>query len=361
MVIRKATTAGTRGLIGLFGESGGGKTLSALLLARGLIGPKGKLVIIDTENRRGEIYADDPRIGGYDTLALGEPFGPANYSAAIQEAEEYGADAIVIDSASHEWEGPGGVLDMAAKIAEARAKKYSKEWNGATDFGDWNKPKMAHKRMIQRMQRSSAHIIVCLRGQYKSHQVEQKDFARYGIDSKKKTEIIRDDFQSPIQDANFIFEMTVHMQLSNTNPGVPHITKCPDMLWPAFKDGEQLSVATGARMAKFYDQGAPTNQATAELIKSARQAAAKGMVTYQEFFTALTADQRRELVTLGEHAALKERLTQTDADDNPDPGPRGRLQDPPAEPDDDGRPDDGDDDFPGDAPYVPPSFDTNEF
>lgn len=368
MPIRKATTAGTRGLICLYSESGGGKTYSALLLARGMAGPTGKIVLIDTENRRGEIYADDPKIGGYDVLPLSAPFGPANYSAAIQEAEEYGADVIVVDSGSHEWEGPGGVLDMAASASRARAEKYGRAWNGATEFGDWNKPKMAHKQLVARLQRSSAHVIVCLRAQYKSHQIEQKDYAKHNITSNQKTTIIRDQFQSPIQDASFIFEMMVHLQMSNKNPGVPHITKCPDMLLDVFDQDRMMTVATGAKIAKFYESGAPTNQAVAELIKSARKEAAKGLAAYQKFFGGITADQRRELVNLGEHEALKTRL-ETPIEE-PGVQARERQQDPPAEPTDDGRPDHGDDDFPGDSPgfadddnpgnepgYNPPNFD----
>lgn len=317
--IRKATTAGSRAFICLYSESGGGKTLSALRMARGMVGPTGHIVLVDTENRRGEIYADDPTIGGYDVLPLGEPFSPKAYEDAIKEAEEAGADAIIIDSGSHEWEGPGGVLDMAVIAANG----------GQPSFGHWNKPKAAHKKMIQRIMRSSAHVIVCLRAQYKARQIEKKDYARYGISSNKNSEIIRDDFQSPIQDASFIFETTVHLYFSNRNPGVPIVTKCPDMLLDAFPSDKLISVATGAKVAAFYANNSPGNQATADLFKLARQTAAKGREEYEAWFTKqIGQDQRRELVSLGVHADLKASFDQVDADDdprndNPDPGPSG--------------------------------------
>lgn len=335
MPIRKATTAGTRGLICFYSESGGGKTYSSLLMARGMAGPTGKIVLIDTENRRGEIYADDPRIGGYDVLPLGEPFAPANYMNAIKEAEEYGADVIVIDSGSHEWEGIGGVLDMA--VAEAKG--------GQPSFVHWKKPKEAHKKLIQRMMRSSAHIIVCLRAQYKSRQIDKKDWAKYGIDQNTRgnSVVIRDEYQSPIQDANFIFEMTVHLYFSNKNPGVPIVTKCPDMLLDAFEPDRMISTATGAKVAAFYEAGAPSNSATAALIKEARQASAGGLEAYQAYFIGLRPEQRRELSNLGEHDAIKERLSP-----------------PPAEEERGGFADDvpGDGDPPSDQgdDYVPPNF-----
>lgn len=333
--IRKATTAGTRGLICMYSESGGGKTLSSLYLARGMAGPTGRVVMIDTENRRGEIYADDPVVGGYDVLPLGEPFSPRAYRDAIQEAEEAGADVIVIDSGSHEWEGIGGVLDMA--VAAANGNQPS--------FGHWKKPKEEHKKLIQRMMRSSAHIIVCLRAHYKSRQIDKKDWPKYGIDpnTRGNSVVIRDEYQSPIQDANFIFEMTVHLYFKNAAPGVPILTKCPDMLIDAFRPGEPIDVATGARVAAFYEKGAPGNQAIAELVKRARIAAGQGLESYQAFFAALEQGERRELVMLGEHEALKERLATPDEPEPP------KTETPASE------------DFPGDEPgqsggYVDPDF-----
>ncbi|MBF0186198.1 MAG: ATP-binding protein, partial [Magnetococcales bacterium] len=41
----------------MWGGSSSGKTYSALRLARGLVGPQGKIGVIDTENRRALFYA----------------------------------------------------------------------------------------------------------------------------------------------------------------------------------------------------------------------------------------------------------------------------------------------------------------
>ena len=52
----------SRGLAGscwwISGPSGSGKTFSSLKLARGLVGPTGKIAFIDTENGSGKLYAD---------------------------------------------------------------------------------------------------------------------------------------------------------------------------------------------------------------------------------------------------------------------------------------------------------------
>lgn len=59
--------------------SGGGKTLGALLLASGLTGGDfSKVCLIDTEHRRGELYANrsDLGIGEFWYIELKAPYSP---------------------------------------------------------------------------------------------------------------------------------------------------------------------------------------------------------------------------------------------------------------------------------------------
>src|SRR3546814_535683 len=95
-------------LTGFAGPSGSGKTFSALAFAQGLKGD-GKVAMIDTEARRGLHYADQ-----FDYLysELTAPFTPERYIEAIQAAQKAGASVIIVDSMSHEHEGPGGILEM---------------------------------------------------------------------------------------------------------------------------------------------------------------------------------------------------------------------------------------------------------
>src|SRR5262249_55759525 len=109
---RPAERSQAKPLIGIYAESGAGKTLSALLLARGFVGAHGKIGMIETEGGRGEAYADDDRVAPYLVRPIRGDFAPVEYGKAITEAEQAGLDALIIDSASHEWEGAGGVLSM---------------------------------------------------------------------------------------------------------------------------------------------------------------------------------------------------------------------------------------------------------
>src|SRR3954470_5435151 len=80
-------------LIALWGFSDSGKTYSALRLARGLVGDKGKIALIDTENRRAKFYAG--MFGGWLHLDLQPPFTPARYMAAHDAAIKAGANVII--------------------------------------------------------------------------------------------------------------------------------------------------------------------------------------------------------------------------------------------------------------------------
>jgi len=124
--VKKAQRQGARLLIQLSGVSGSGKTFTALQLAYGMTGnDANKVVLIDAENRRGSLYANAlPQ--PFNIIDFYAPFSPERYIQAIDAACKAGAEVIVIDSVSHEWEGPGGCQDIAA----------------LTKFPDWNRAKV---------------------------------------------------------------------------------------------------------------------------------------------------------------------------------------------------------------------------
>src|SRR3546814_4905592 len=101
-------------------------------------------ILIDTENRRAKFYSG--LFGGWSHIDLQPPFTPQRYTAALNAAIQAGANAVVVDSMSHVWEGQGGVLEQAdASTAKGLAK--------------WKNPKMAYKRMTNAMFRAPVHEI----------------------------------------------------------------------------------------------------------------------------------------------------------------------------------------------------------
>ncbi len=234
ITIKKATRQGVKPLIDLYSESGCGKTYSSLLLARGFVGPSGKIILVDSESGRGSLYAD-VLPGGYEVIELNPPFSPARYIEAVEAVERSGAAIGVIDSASHEWEGEGGVCDMAAQI-EARSGK---------GLHTWNRPKMEHGLFVRRLQRSTIPWVVCLRAKYKTRQTKVNN----------KTEIVKDEFTSPIQAEDFIYEATCHAEILPDHS--IRLTKCSHpALRECFPKTGPIEIKHGEAVAKWCN--APT-------------------------------------------------------------------------------------------------------
>src|SRR5579859_30580 len=157
--ITKAVRKGAHVIIALYGYSGSGKTLSALLLARGLAGKDGKICMIDTESGRGMIYAQAVP-GGYDYAELTPPFTPERYTEAFAEVEATGAKVVIVDSSSHEWAGIGGIVEMA----DSGKSQAGVPLQGLVK---WAGPKARHKRWIAALLQSHMHVILCVRAKEK--------------------------------------------------------------------------------------------------------------------------------------------------------------------------------------------------
>ena len=114
--IKEAVREGQWAKMVIAGPSGGGKTFTALQLAKGLT-RNGKIVVLDSERGSAKKYAKILGDLKYSVLDL-PGFSPETYSGAIKYAVEKGFDTIIVDSMSHSWAGKGGALelvDMAAR------------------------------------------------------------------------------------------------------------------------------------------------------------------------------------------------------------------------------------------------------
>ena len=223
--IKTAERQGARLLIQLSGVSGSGKTYTALQLAYGLAGGDGsKVVGIDTENRRMSLNADIlPDGAKFRTIDFYAPFSPERYIAAIDAACKAGAEVIVIDSVSHEWEGPGGCQEIAA----------------ATKFPDWKRAKAEHKRFMTYMLQCPAHIIACTRAREKTDFTDTKNPVKLGI--------------QPIQEGNFSYEATVSLMMHNQGY-IQDVLKCPSELQAIMGRGEgYLTADDGAALRAWVD------------------------------------------------------------------------------------------------------------
>lgn len=223
--IRKAQREGARLVIGLAGVSGSGKTYSAIQLAYGLANhDASKVGFLDTENRRGSLYADalpEPFLIG-DLYA---PFSPQRYIDAIHEFQKAGVQVLVIDSVTHEWEGTGGCEEIAA--------------NTNSRMADWKKAKAEHKRFMNAMLQCDMHVIACIRAREKVDFTNPREPRSLGV--------------QPIQEKNFMFEMTASLMMWDS--GKQHqVLKCPEELMPIFGRGsDYITSDDGNRLRAWVD------------------------------------------------------------------------------------------------------------
>ena len=158
-------------IIGLSGPSSSGKTYSALLLAQVLAKDKGgKVYGIDTENSRMGDYKNKslfPNLTPFMHTAMDEPFSSERYLEAVKTAEAAGAGCIVVDSASDEWVGEGGVLDLHETTIQRMSRgDFSKR--DKVNFAAWAVAKPPHKKLANALFRLNAHLILCFRAEKKT-------------------------------------------------------------------------------------------------------------------------------------------------------------------------------------------------
>lgn len=236
LTVRQARRSEAKPLIGLYAESGAGKTLSALYLARGFVGPTGKIGMIETESGRGEAHVDSIE-GGFEVISLRDDFSPRTFGEAFTLAEKSGWDALIVDSASHEWEGIGGVLHMAAEN-QAAGKKGPLVWQA---------PKIDHQRHFtgRLLQTPIKLVIVCMRAKYPMHE-DQKN---------GKKEWVRSTVLEPKQSEDILFEMFVHGWIGREDHAFHGTKYTRPELANIIRSGEPISVATGEALAKWAAGG----------------------------------------------------------------------------------------------------------
>lgn len=191
--------------VALQSPSGGGKTATSLLLARGMIEglqARGKLPahlddcyigLLDTERDSAKLYS---HLVPFDTVVLEPPYTVDRYLGALGALERVGYPVIIMDQISHEWSGEGGILAQVSKASEKN------------DFAKWNGPSQDHDRFIDAILRSPAHMIVTMRS--KTEWVLEDKVGNDGRTRKTPTRI---GMQS-VQRAGTEFEFTTVLDLT---------------------------------------------------------------------------------------------------------------------------------------------------
>ena len=144
-MFKKATKEQSKLRLALFGVSGGGKTYSALRLAKGL---GGRVALIDTEHGSASKYSDR---FDFDVCELDKPT-INNILMCMEQARDY--DVLIIDSLTHAW---NELLQEVDKIA--KAKYGGNSWSG---WADGNKKQTD---LINAILSFPGHVIATMRAE----------------------------------------------------------------------------------------------------------------------------------------------------------------------------------------------------
>lgn len=269
--IRPVQSGQSKSVIGIAGISGSGKTYTALLIARGMVNSPSEIGFLDTENKRGSLYADILD-GQFMIGDLYPPFSPVRYAQAIQEFQDAGVKVLLIDSVTHEWEGSGGCDDIAnAPKADGTPRKVA----------NWIEAKRQHKQFMNVLLQSNMDIICCIRAREKTDFKDPTKPASLGI--------------QPICEKNFMFEMTASLLMVNEGKNQQFL-KIPSFLKDAFGNGSgYLGIETGKKIREWLSKGEKETPEI-ELIKSeALLICEQGVDALTKLWNSLTKEQKKNI------------------------------------------------------------------
>lgn len=226
---RKAERGQTKLRMAITGPAGSGKTLGALMIARGLVGPKGRIAVIDTENASASYYSD--RIE-FDTLQLSPPYLVSKYVDAMHAAELEKCDVVIVDSISHAWSGEGGVLQ----------RKEQLDSRGGNSFANWGKMTPEQNALVNMVLNSKTNIICTMRSKME-YALEKDD---KGKATPKKLGL------APVQRDGFEYEFDVVLDIDLDT----HTAKASKDRTGVFSEKIfQITENAGAAIAKWQSSG----------------------------------------------------------------------------------------------------------
>ncbi len=226
MELRKATRKKAKIRLGLSAVSGGGKTYSAILIAKGLAGGDlSKVAIIDSENSSADLYA---HLGDFNVLPITAPFSPEKYIDAVKACEKAGMEVIIIDSITHEWDGKGGCLE----IVEGLGGRYQ----------DWAKVTPRHQSFIDSITQSPVHIITTVRRK-QDYEMTKETSGKIKVEKAGLREITREGFE---------YELTINLEMDTRHNATASKDRTGLFMGkPAFVPSEK----TGELILQWCEQG----------------------------------------------------------------------------------------------------------
>jgi len=235
-------------LIGLVGPPGGGKTFSALRLAKGIQSMRGgDIVLIDTEGGRARKYSDSLK---FLHVNFEPPHRPNHFADAIQQfaSQTPTPAAIIVDSMSDEHEGVGGYLEWHDEMVPKM---------GGNEWAAWSVPSTARKRMITSLLHIKVPLIFTFRAREKTAQQTKQGSSRKEIVNLGWMPV------APLEIVHALDLVGLLPPRAGGRPvwesekvGEDFIVKLPEFLKPFIHQGE-LDEKTGAALAAWANGKGP--------------------------------------------------------------------------------------------------------
>lgn len=225
------------------GATGSGKTVGALITAKGIIqsmfpdlDPQsiefwGKIGIVDTEHNRSKVYADTviagTYIGKFYHLEFDPPYDVDGYIDAIAALKSQGCEVVIVDSITHAWDDAGGILELHQNLGGS--------------FSTWAKVKPIIKKMYSAFAADgNIHIISTVRSKIK-YEATATETGKMKVSKIGLKPIMRDDFEYEVLTAlHFDEDHKVSVIKDNTQ---------------VFEEGVLLSEEYGKELLNFLDKG----------------------------------------------------------------------------------------------------------
>lgn len=153
-----------KAVVGYIGCSGSGKTAGALLTAYGMMKEAypdltdaqvwKKIGVIDTEHNRSKLHVglvfDGTKIGSFQHIDFQPPYSTDRYNLAVVTMKKAGAEVIIIDSLSHNWQGEGGIVETHGQMQ-------------GNSFQNWGKLSPETTKLVKTLTQNDVHILATLR------------------------------------------------------------------------------------------------------------------------------------------------------------------------------------------------------
>lgn len=217
---------------GMFmGATGSGKTIGALMTAKGLVKGENpdlddasdefwKLIgVVDTEHNRAKVYANttigDTYIGRFLHVSFEAPYDVDSYIEAALYLKALGCKVIIIDSLTHAWDDAGGILELHEKMGG--------------QFATWQKINPIIKRLYSVLTSDDGvHIISTVRSKIK-YEAAQSETGKMKVTKIGLKPIMRDDFEYEVLTAlHFDEDHKITVIKDNTHIFVEDVLVTPD-------------------------------------------------------------------------------------------------------------------------------------